>query len=256
MSLQAQHVHHGRTKIDTTTAYRLSEVRVTGKTRVAHIRQSGYNAMTIDTKSMQNTTKMLADALRAAPGIKLRETGGVGGQTNIMLDGMDAKYVKVFIDGVPQEGVGAAYRLSNIPVGMADHIEVYKGVVPVEFGTDAMGGVINIVTRRRPFQWYADASYSYGSFNTHRTTVRFGQNLKHGWMYDVSFNQNYSDNDYKVKTFVTQFLDNGFEQTDRNKIETVRRFHGRYHNETATAVVGVKERRWADRSAAEHDLLA
>lgn len=67
MSLQAQHVHHGRTKIDTTTAYRLSEVRVTGKTRVAHIRQSGYNAMTIDTKSMQNTTKMLADALRLCP---------------------------------------------------------------------------------------------------------------------------------------------------------------------------------------------
>lgn len=247
MSLQAQHVHHGRTKIDTTAAYRLSEVRVTGKTGVAHIRKSGYNAMTIDTKSMQNITKTLADALRAAPGIKLRETGGVGGQTNIMLDGMDAKYVKVFIDGVPQEGIGSAYRLSNIPVGMADHIEVYKGVVPVEFGTDAMGGVINIVTRRRPFQWYADASYSYGSFNTHRTTVRFGQNLKHGWMYDVSFNQNYSDNDYKVKTFVTQFLDNGFEQTDRNKIETVRRFHGRYHNETATAVVGVKGRRWADR---------
>lgn len=186
MSLQAQHVHHGRTKIDTTAAYRLSEVRVTGKTGVTHIRQSGYNAMTIDTKSMQNTTKTLADALRAAPGIKLRETGGVGGQTNIMLDGMDAKYVKVFIDGVPQEGVGSAYRLSNIPVGMADHIEVYKGVVPVEFGSDAMGGVINIVTRRRPFQWYADASYSYGSFNTHRTTVRFGQNLKRGWMYDVS----------------------------------------------------------------------
>lgn len=140
MSLQAQHVHHGRTKIDTTAAYRLSEVRVTGKTGVAHIRKSGYNAMTIDTKSMQNTTKTLADALRAAPGIKLRETGGVGGQTNIMLDGMDAKYVKVFIDGVPQEGIGSAYRLSNIPVGMADHIEVYKGVVPVEFGTDAMGG--------------------------------------------------------------------------------------------------------------------
>ena len=147
MSLQAQHVQHGRTKIDTTAAYRLSEVRVTGKTGVAHIRQSGYNAMTIDTKSMQNTTKTLADALRAAPGIKLRETGGVGGQTNIMLDGMDAKYVKVFIDGVPQEGIGSAYRLSNIPVGMADHIEVYKGVVPVEFGTDAMGGASSTSSR-------------------------------------------------------------------------------------------------------------
>jgi hypothetical protein len=62
-----------------------------------------------------------------------------------------------------------------------------------------------------------------------------------------SFYQNFSDNDYKVKTFVTQFLDNGFEQTDRNKIETVRRFHGQYHNEAVTGAVGLTGRSWADR---------
>lgn len=244
---QTQRRHATTSKIDTTAYYKLGEVQVTAKTGVGHLRQTGYNALTIDTRQMQNTTKTLADALRMAPGLKLRETGGVGGETNIMLDGMDAKYVKVFIDGIPQEGVGSAYRLSNIPAGTADHIEIYKGVVPVEFGTDAMGGVINIVTRRRPFQWYADASYSYGSFNTHRSTLRAGQRLKHGWSYDLSFYQNYSDNDYKVKTFVTQFLDNGFEQTDRNKIETVRRFHGRYHNEAITAAVGLTGQRWADK---------
>ncbi len=140
MSLSAQRPHRSASRIDTTAYYKLSEVQVTTPTGVGRIKQTGYNALTIDTKLMQNTTKTLADALRMAPGLKLREAGGVGGETNIMLDGMDAKYVKVFIDGIPQEGVGSAYRLSNIPAGMADRIEVYKGVVPVEFGTDAMGG--------------------------------------------------------------------------------------------------------------------
>ncbi|UKK74792.1 TonB-dependent receptor plug domain-containing protein [Segatella bryantii] len=40
---------------------------------------------------MQNSTKTLSDALRQIPGLKLRETGGVGGSANIMLDGMDSK---------------------------------------------------------------------------------------------------------------------------------------------------------------------
>ena len=100
MSLSAQRPHRSASRIDTTAYYKLSEVQVTAPTGVGRIKQTGYNALTIDTKSMQNTTKTLADALRMAPGLKLREAGGVGGETNIMLDGMDAKYVKVFIDGV------------------------------------------------------------------------------------------------------------------------------------------------------------
>ena len=52
----------------------------------------------------------------------------------------------------------------------ADRIEVYKGVVPVGFGTDAIGGVVNIVTNKQPGKWFMDASYSYGSFNTHNHT--------------------------------------------------------------------------------------
>ena len=49
--------------------------------------------------------------------------------------------MKIFIDGIPQEGAGAAFDLNNVPINFADRIEVYKGVVPVGFGTDAIGGV-------------------------------------------------------------------------------------------------------------------
>lgn len=96
----------------------------------------------------------------------------------LTLDGFSGKHVKIFIDGVPQEGVGSSFGLNNIPVNFAERIEIYKGVVPVGFGTDAIGGVINIITKKKRDRWFLDASYSYGSFNTHKSYVNFGQTFK------------------------------------------------------------------------------
>ena len=127
-------------------------------TGVGRVKQSPFNTVAVDTREMQNTTKNLSDALAKAPGLKLRESGGVGSDMTLMLDGFSGKHVKIFIDGVPQEGVGPSFGLNNIPVSFANRIEVYKGVVPVGFGTDAIGGVVNIVTDRRRKGWFADAS--------------------------------------------------------------------------------------------------
>ena len=46
------------------------------------------------------------------------------------MDGFSGKHIKIFIDGIPQEGVGNSFGLNNIPVNFAERIEVYKGVVP------------------------------------------------------------------------------------------------------------------------------
>lgn len=208
------------------------------------IHQSAYNAVAIDTKKLQNSTKTIADALTKAPGIKLRETGGVGSEQQLMIDGFSGKHVKVFIDGVPQEGVGSAFSLGNIPAGFADRIEIYKGVVPVEFGTDALGGVVNIITGKQPRGWNLDASYSYGSFNTHRTHVNFSHSLKSGFTYELTAFQNFSDNDYKVDVPVEDFTTG---RIDRKKLERVRRFHDNYHNEAITGKVGWVGKTWADR---------
>ena len=221
----------------------LDEVTVVS-TGVSRLKRSAFNAVAVDTKELQNTTKNLSDALAKAPGMKLRESGGVGSDMQLMLDGFSGKHVKVFIDGVPQEGVGSSFGLNNIPVNFADRIEVYKGVVPVEFGTDAIGGVINIVTNKKRRRWFLDASYSYGSFNTHKSNVNFGQTFKNGFTYEINAFQNYSDNDYHIEAPVEDF-ETG--RIDRDKKVRVKRFNDTYHNEAVVGKVGVVDKKWADR---------
>ena len=237
---------HERRTLDFTLRHdtkELNAVTVTA-TGVSRVQRSAYNAIAIDTRDMQNTTKNLSDALATAPGVKLRESGGVGSDMQLMLDGFSGKHVKVFIDGVPQEGVGSSFGLNNIPVSFAKRIEIYKGVVPVGFGTDALGGVINIVTEKQPRRWFLDASYSYGSFNTHKSFVHFGQALKNGFTYEVNAFQNYSDNDYHVDAPIKNFETGSF--NDAEKVR-VRRFHDNYHNEAVVAKAGITGKPWADR---------
>lgn len=230
-----------------TATHQLDEVVVVSN-GVSRVQKSAFNAVALDTRELHNSTKSLSDALTQLPGLKLRESGGVGSDMQLMLDGFSGKHVKIFIDGVPQEGAGTAFDINNIPVNFAERIEVYKGVVPVGFGTDALGGVINIVTNKRRRSWHLDASYSYGSFNTHKSYINFGQTFRNGLMYEINAFQNFSDNDYYIDNYITEFGDDGItENTDRNKIYHVRRFNDQFHNEAIIGKVGLVDKKWADR---------
>ena len=243
-------VSDGRTKqtvVLKPSVTELDEVVVTS-TGVGRVKKSAFNAVAVDTKELHNSTKSLSEALNQLPGMKLRESGGVGSDMQLMLDGFSGKHVKVFIDGVPQEGAGTAFDLNNIPVNFAERIEVYKGVVPVGFGTDALGGVVNIVTNKKRRNWFLDASYSYGSFNTHKSYVNFGQTFKNGLMYEINAFQNYSDNDYYIDNYITEFGDDGItESTDKKKIYHVKRFNDTFHNEAVIGKIGIMDKSWADR---------
>lgn len=211
---------------------------------VTRLKRSAFNAVPLDTKALQNSTQNLSEALAQAPGMKIRESGGVGSDMQLMMDGFTGKHIKIFIDGVPQEGVGSSFGLNNIPVNYAERIEVYKGVVPVGFGTDAIGGVINIITKKNRNKWFLDASYSYGSFNTHKSYVNFGQTFRSGLTYEINVFQNYSDNNYYVDTPVKDFTTGAI---NKKKIEHVKRFHDTYHNEAVIGKIGFVDKKWADR---------
>ena len=177
----------------------IGEVFVLGKSTAQQVNESAFNVVAINAKAFHNTTLDLAHALDRISVARVREAGGVGSNTEFSLNGFSGRHVKFFLDGVPMEGFGSSFQINNIPVNLAERIEVYKGVVPVSFGADALGGAVNIVTgqQRRTF---VDASYSYGSFNTHKSYVNAGYTADNGFTVQLNVFQNYSDNDYWIYT--------------------------------------------------------
>lgn len=227
----------------------LGDVEVVGQSVVQQINNTAYNVSAIDVKKLHNNSLSVAQVLDRISGVKIKQAGGVGSSNQITLNGFSGRHVRVFMDGIPLDGAGSSMQLGKIPLNMADRIEVYKGVVPVELGSDALGGAINIVSRQGSGT-FLDASYSYGSFNTHSSNLTFGQTAKSGLTYQVSVYQNYSDNDYRVKTRLLDLSTNTYSSDE----QWFRRFHDTYHNEAVVARVGVRNKSWADRLMLETTL--
>jgi len=227
---------------ETSAARAHTEVSVVGKSAVKKVKESAYNVAAVDAKALHNTTLDLSQALDRVSGVRIRQDGGVGSSTNLMLNGFTGQHVKFFLDGVPMEGFGSSFQINNIPINMADRIEIYKGVVPIDFGSDALGGAINIVTSKRQSS-FLDASASYGSFGTIKSYVNARYTSKSGLTVNLNAFQNYSDNDYQVDGKVLDLDTNIF----RSGTQRVRRFHDKYHNETLIAKAGVVGKSYADR---------
>lgn len=219
----------------------MQTVSVIGRSQVQDVNRQAYNVIAIDAKKLHNTTLDISHALDRVSGIRVRENGGVGSNIDFSMNGFSGKQVKFFIDGVPMDNFGSSFQINNIPINLAERVEVYKGVVPIWLGSDALGGAVNIVTDSSP-KTYADASYSFGSFNTHRSSINAGIITKKGVTFQVNAFQNYSDNNYWV-TVETSDLNTGKYYPEIR----VRRFHDNYHNETLIANVGVINKKYADK---------
>ena len=218
----------------------LSEVAVKGKSKVQRAREQAYNITAIDLKKTYNTSADLNQVLNKTTGVRIREYGGLGSAFNFSLNGFSGNQVKFFLDGVPMDSYGSALTLNNIPVNMAERIDVYKGVVPVELGADALGGAVNIVTNKNVNR-YLDASYSYGSFNTHRAAINTRFSGRDGFIANINAFSNYSDNDYKVDVSIVDKNTSKFLPEKKYK-----HFHDAYKSGTIMAEAGFKHKSFAD----------
>lgn len=219
----------------------LEAVTVTGKSENRLIREKAYNVNVVDAKKLHHTSLDIGHALDRVSGIRIRESGGVGSRMSFSLNGFTGKQVKFFIDGIPMEDFGSSFQLNNIPINIAERIEVYKGVVPVGLGADALGGAVNIITNASQ-KSYLDVSYSYGSFNTHRTAINAAYVSPSGLTAQFNLFQNYSDNNYWVDVDVADIHTGQYYPNQR-----VRRFHDTYHNETLVSQFGVQGKPYADK---------
>lgn len=219
----------------------LTGITVEAITPIKQLEKSAYNVAAIDATKLTHLNSNAADMLAKASGVKVRETGGMGAESQINLNGFTGQHVRTFVDGVPISRA-SSFQIGNIPTELIDRIEIYKGVVPVTFGSDALGGAVNIVTKRSNAQ-YANLSYTFGSFNTHKSTLNVGAPLTDNIGIELNAYQNYSDNSYKV---LTHYLDltKGIYSKDK---QWFKRFHDRYHNEVIIGKVNIFKEPWADK---------
>lgn len=218
----------------------LSEVTITAKTEARKQLELAYATGILNAKQSYNTTSSVGKLLNHVSSVRVREDGGVGSGYSFSLNGFSGKQVKIFLDGVPMDNFGSSFDLSNISISMADRIDIYKGVLPVNLGADALGGAINIIPRKMAN--YLDASYSFGSFNTQKVALNGAYtNSKTGFTVRLNGFFNYSDNDYKVFVPIVD-LNTNKTIGERN----VKRFNDAYRSGGARLETGLTGKSFAD----------
>jgi vitamin B12 transporter len=155
---------------------------------------SAISVVGSETLTTSNPTSVV-DALRTVPGLDITETGGPSRVTNVRLRGANAGQTLVLIDGVRANDPTAAngeYDFSMFPAGAIDHIEVLRGPQSALYGSDAIGGVINIITKKgggpTQFNLHTEAG-SYGTVTTSGSMV----GSQGPWSYAVTGAGQHSD---------------------------------------------------------------
>ena len=219
-----------------------TEMVVTGEreSKAAQMQQSAEAVSVVETRRAREQSADLGAVVARTQGVSVRREGGLGSTARFSLNGLTDDQVRFFLDGVPLELAGYPFGVANVPVNLVDRVEIYRGVVPIRFGADALGGVVNLVPPQSKRSYFG-ASYQVGSFGTHRVTVdgRYrdadsGFTLAHSAFLDVA------KNDYDVQVDLPN---------DRGRIRKtdVPRFHDGYRAFGANLEAGVTDKPWAKR---------
>ena len=128
----------------------------------------------IEASSARNVGELLKGSL----GIEINSYGPLGAAQSVGIRGSSASQVLVMVDGRPINSItfGSA-DLSEVPIEQVERIEVVEGPSSHLYGANAVGGVINIITKKAPDQPSFKAGLSYGSFNTQTYQVEQGQTI-------------------------------------------------------------------------------
>jgi outer membrane receptor for ferrienterochelin and colicins len=146
------------------------QVTVVSGSRIAELEQdSPTKVLAVTRREMQDTGyERIGDVLNEVPGVVTRAQGfGIGITGGEQIDGMDSKETLVLLDGLPiasGRGIDSGFvDLNQQSVGPIQQVEVVKGAASSLYGTDALGGVINLITRDPSDPLDIDAQISGGS---------------------------------------------------------------------------------------------
>jgi vitamin B12 transporter len=160
----------------------------------------------------QSLASDLAELLRFEAGLDIGRHGGPGQSTSIFLRGTESNHTLVLIDGVRiNPGTVGGAAIQNIAPEIIERVEIVKGARSALFGTDAIGGVINIITRRNDRE-FVEGGVGGGSFDTRSASIAAGMRREDA---DIGAALNWQDTEgFPAATAST--IDRGFENLSGN----------------------------------------
>jgi outer membrane cobalamin receptor len=145
-------------------------------------------ATVIEMEQFRREAKPVAEIIGETVGVSVRRFGGPADPVEISIRGSSSSQVVVLLDGVRlNTAQSGGVDLSSIPPELIERIEIVRGGGSVTLGSDAVGGVVNIVTRRESAKAQTTAAFAAGSFDTYvgsitQTGAIHGNELSLGWV--------------------------------------------------------------------------
>ena len=197
---------YSQSKIDTISNTKLEEVVVTATKTLRQLSTLPMPAKLITKEEIaKSSSTKLSDILDDQPGIFI--VPDFGGGNGIQIQGLDSQYTLLLIDGSPIIGrQSGTLDLDRISIGNIEQIEIIKGSSSSLYGTDALGGVVNLITSKTKDSISAEASYKISTFNTNDISVNLGKISQNGDNLNFYFNS---------------FDSNGYDLNDDSILNTV-----------------------------------
>lgn len=176
------------------------DVVITAQLSERKVEDAVYKIQIIDREKMNQMGAVnLKDVLTNSVGVRLSQDNILG--SGMSLQGLSGENVKILIDGVPVVGrLNGNIDLSQINLQNIDHIEIIEGPLSVNYGTNALAGVINLISKKNPINSLSAEVQSYyesiGHYNSsaklsyykdkNNLGISFGRNFFDGWREDHS----------------------------------------------------------------------
>jgi vitamin B12 transporter len=205
-------------KNDTT---RLEEIVITGSKVPTPQRQTAKPVQIITREQIEkNSGKSLAQLLNDQSGLTINGAYSNPGKDNgVYIRGASNEYTLILVDGNPvndPSGIGGAFDIRLFSLSQIDRIEILKGSQSTLYGTDAIAGVINIITLKsseKPIN--LNLLTSYGSLNTIDAAVGINGTIEKKFEYNINFERKSSDGFSEAKNLsdTLDFDKDGYKQT-------------------------------------------
>ena len=154
----------------TTPALADDTIVVTANRSAQPLNRVGQSISVLDSAELaRRQTTNVVDLLRTLPGVTVTRNGGIGGTTGVFIRGADSDQTVALIDGIKindPASPGGGFNFGNLLTGNIDRIEVLRGPQSVLWGSQAIGGVVNMITRAPTEALEANLRGEYGYRNT------------------------------------------------------------------------------------------